>query len=148
MYDVVQMKLTNGSEVVCEVLEWPDSSDNQMIVRNALSIVNVEIEGGERIYMFVPWIHFNESSKDYLLVNTDHIIATAKPNGYLFDQYKVAVFETNNAHKEREEEHEKRKRDGLKKLEKAIDRVITSENKRETSTNVIVFPGNDDDKIH
>jgi hypothetical protein len=58
-YEIVQMKLTSGNEVVCQVLEWPEEGSNQMIVRNALAIVNIEFdESNERMYMFVPWLHF------------------------------------------------------------------------------------------
>lgn len=149
MYDVVQLKMTNGSELVCEVLEWPDSSDNQMIVRNVLSIVNYEMENNERIYMFVPWIHFNEGPKDYILINSDHVIATGKPTTYLLDQYKVAVNETNMANKKREYEHMKRKEEGLKELEKAMERVLNPKDEPEkSSTNVVTFPGKNDDTIH
>lgn len=146
MYDVVQLKMSNGSELVCEVMDWPDDITNQMIVRNALSIVNVELDDNERIYMFVPWIHFNEGEKDYIIINCDHIIATGKPNTYLYDQFKVAVHETNQANKKREEEHKKKKEQGLKELEGAIDRILNKEEKPQT--NVLSFPKKDDDIIH
>jgi ribosomal protein L13 len=148
MYDVVQLKMTNGSEVVCEVLEWPDQNDNQIIARNALSIVNYEIEDGERVYMFVPWIHFNEGPKDLIIINADHIIATGKPTQYLIDQYRVAVTETNMANKRREEEHLKRKEEGLKQIEQAIDRVLKPKETSDKPANVVIFPGKNDDTVH
>lgn len=144
-YEIVQMKLTSGNEVVCQVLEWPEEGSNQMIVRNALAIVNIEFnESNDRMYMFVPWLHFAEGDKNYVLINTDHVMASSKPTDYLLDQYKIAVFETNEFSRKRVEEHAKRKEDGLKNLEQAIRNKI----EEEVYDNVVQFPGSDKETVH
>jgi len=142
-YEIVQMKLTSGNEVVCQVLEWPEKGSNQMIARNALAIVNIEFdESNDRMYMFVPWLHFAEGEKDYVMINTDHIMASSKPTDYLIDQYKIAVYETNSYSKKRVEEHAKRKEEGLKKLERAIKNKLEDE---DVNGNVVRFPASDND---
>jgi len=150
-HEVVQLKLTCGSEIVCQVIEWPEPNDNQMIVRNALSIINFDTEDNDRVYMFVPWLHFAEGEKDYVVINSDHVMASSKPNSYLRDQYKIAVLETNTASKQREEDHRRRKEEGIKKLEEAMSRVLdqdAKETKLDTA-NVLKFPGpSNDDTIH
>jgi len=144
-YEIVQMKLTSGNEVVCQVLEWPEEGSNQLIVRNALAIVNIEFDdSNDRMYMFVPWLHFAEGDKNYVLINTDHVMASSKPTDYLIDQYKIAVFETNEFSRKRVEDHAKRKEEGLQKLEQAIRNKIEEED----YDNVVRFPGSDKETIH
>lgn len=144
-YEIVQMKLTSGNEVVCQVLEWPEEGSNQMIVRNALAIVNIEFDdSNDRMYMFVPWLHFAEGDKNYVLINTDHVMASSKPTDYLIDQYKIAVFETNEFSRKRVEDHAKRKEEGFKKLEQAIRNKIEEED----YDNVVRFPGSDKETVH
>jgi hypothetical protein len=71
-------------------------------------------------------------------------MASSKPIDYLLDQYKIAVFETNEFSRKRVEEHAKRKEDGLKNLEQAIRNKI----EEELYDNVVQFPGSDKETVH
>jgi lantibiotic modifying enzyme len=107
--------------------------------------VNIEFDdSNDRMYMFVPWLHFAEGDKNYVLINTDHVMASSKPTDYLIDQYKIAVFETNEFSRKRVEDHAKRKEEGLQKLEQAIRNKIEEED----YDNVVRFPGSDKETIH
>jgi hypothetical protein len=147
--DLAQLKFNNGSEVLCEVLEWPED-DNQMIVRNALSILNIEYETGERSFVFVPWVNFVDGEKDYILVNSDHIIASNRPSEYLIDQYQIALDETNAIAKKRNIDFQNSK----KEMERVLDRVrLELDNifDDDDDSNIVSFPGfgnKDDGNLH
>ena len=50
---LAQLRLSNGSEVVCEILEY-DSDENQIIARNCMTIIGYEYEDGQKGYAFRP----------------------------------------------------------------------------------------------
>jgi len=153
--DLAQFKLTNGSEIVCEVMEWPDEDSNQLIIRNAMTIVNYEYDGGDRAYAFRSWIHFLEDDKDYVMMNSDHVITMNRPTEYLVDQYNIALKESAIVTKNRLEEYEKYKLNGLKQLSESLKQLFglkDSENINQRidsdkpASNIIKFPT--DDTVH
>lgn len=153
--ELAQFKLSNGSEVVCEVLEWPSESDNQLIARNAMTIINFEYDGGDRMYAFRPFINFLEDENDFIIINSDHIISVNRPRDYLIDQYHVAIQDCFAIAKERVDEYRKDKLEGLRRITDAMAKLIaknnddTSEEKTPSApSNVIPFPFRDDDTIH
>jgi len=150
--DLAQFKLSNGSEVVCEVMEWPSDDDNQLIVRNAMTIINFEYDGGDRMYAFRPFINFLEDDTDYIMVNSDHIISINRPRDYLINQYRTAIVDCQMIAKERVEEYKKDQLEGLARISEAMKRLLdkkadkhdgTSEEK-DPQSNVIPFPLRDD----
>ena len=150
--DLAQFKLSNGSEVVCEVMEWPSGDDNQLIVRNAMTIINYEYEGGDRMYAFRPFINFLEDDTDYIMVNSDHIISINRPRDYLINQYRTAIVDCQMVTKERVEAYKKDQLEGLARISEAMKRLLdkrtgkhdeTSEEK-DPENNVIPFPLRDD----
>lgn len=150
--DLAQFRLSNGSEVVCEVMEWPADSGNQLIARNVMTIINFEYDGGDRMYAFRPFVNFLEDEDDYIIINSDHIISVNRPREYLVDQYNVAIADTFAVAQERIEEYRKDKLAGLKRIADAMAKIVerkqnndTSEEKKDSS-NIIPFPGSD--KVH
>ena len=150
--DLAQFRLSNGSEVVCEVMEWPADDGNQLIARNAMTIINFEYDGGDRMDAFRPFVNFLEDEDDYIIINSDHIISVNRPREYLVDQYNVAIADTFAVAQERIEEYKKDKLAGLKRIADALAKVVerkqnndTSEKKKDSS-NIIPFPGSD--KVH
>ena len=77
--DVRQIVLSNGQEVLCEVVQWPDLDiDEQevMIIRKACKIIIQEnFEQGTRWFTFRPFM-------------TYHIITIGNPSETLRKQYK------------------------------------------------------------
>jgi NDP-sugar pyrophosphorylase family protein len=152
--DLAQLKLTNGSEIVCEVMEWPEEGSNQLIIRNAMTIINYEYDGGDRAYAFRSWIHFLEDDKDYVMMNCDHIITMNRPTPYLIDQYQLAVKESSEVSKNRLEEYERYKLEGLQRISASLKSLLDIKDPDNSSlvdsdkrsSNIIQFPS--DDTIH
>jgi len=144
--DLAQFKLTNGSEVVCEVMEWPEKEGDDIIARNAMSIVPFELEGSY-IYGFKPWLHYLESSDEYMTINPSHVVASARPNYHLELSYNLSVSDMNTNAKEREAAYQKEQEERLEKITKAIADLATDKSAKTSKTSdrkIIVFPGKND----
>ena len=149
--DLAQFKLTCGSEIVCEVMEWPDDESNQIIVRNAMCVIDYEYEGPNRAYAFRPWVHFLDDDKDYVMVNSDHIISMNRPTEYLTDQYQLALYENLISTQRRLNEYNKFKLNGLQALAESLQKTLGTNKPNlsdsdQTPSNIIKFPT--DDMIH
>lgn len=77
--EIYQFKFSDGQEVLCEVMEWPDKDDKDIIARNSMSILMGETSESERIYMFRPWIHYLEGDMEYTSINPSHIVSPKSP---------------------------------------------------------------------
>ena len=87
-----QFRLSNGDEIVAQVVQEPEGDDFYIIVRNAMMVIRSEnIEKGYRYYSFRPWMSF-QLEDDYLqLLNFNQIIGEAKPSKVLLTQYFKAI---------------------------------------------------------
>ena len=84
-----QIKLTNGDEIVADVVERDNES---LIVRAAMRIVEVEhLEEGYSYFAFRPFISFNDAVENLSLVNVQHIIAETIPSDNLLNHYAGSV---------------------------------------------------------
>ena len=145
--DVVQLKFSSGHEIVCEVMEWPSTKEEDIIVRNAMAIQpGYKADGGE-VYMFKPWVHYSEGPMDYISINPLHIVATSRPTKPLQTEYIFAVSEMHNLAQERMNEEVRAQNAGLTKLSKAITEMIDSYYSADDSDNptgnIIKFPTKD-----
>jgi hypothetical protein len=141
--DLAHFRLSNGSELICEVVEWAEQNESDdIIARNGMAIVPAEYDG-ERIYVFRPWMHYIESNNEFFVINPNHIIGTARPNDCLVREYKYAVSEMHLNAKYRSDEYDKQIESSLKVLEEAILKLRDSD-RPQKETNVIVFPSKDD----
>jgi len=93
MYDVKQFRLSSGEEVIAEVLEWPDNTSPDLIIRNAVSLLRYEDSNGSKFYGFKTWIHFAEEPDSLTVMSPDHIIATTNPHELLVSQYRSSLQE-------------------------------------------------------
>lgn len=149
--ELAQLKLIDGHEVVCEVIEWPDKDDDQIVIRNAMAIVVIESPDGENAYVFRPFVHFLEDETDYVLLRNDHIITINRPKTYLTDQYELSVDAMLQTNRERVEEYEEAKKEGQKLFEDKMHSFLESYEYGEydsSGSNVIQFPKNDKDTVH
>ena len=88
MHDVKQFKLSDGEEVICDVIDWPENGEKEIVVRNAMKIaLVVSSDNLESYYTFKPWVQYIESADEYIIINSDHIIGTSNPNQYLLYQF-------------------------------------------------------------
>lgn len=88
-----QFKLSNGEELVVEVVDWPDPQQEewQIVAKNAMKVVSYEDpKEGMRYYAFRPWIIY--SKNDTLITISDaHVVGEAIPAEEVKDQYYKAL---------------------------------------------------------
>jgi hypothetical protein len=98
MNEIKHFKLSNGEEIVCDVVEWPDPDGDSpdLVVRNSYKIVTTFIKGndGARFYQFRPWMIYQDDPEMFQVINCNHIIGEANPPTELIEQYcKVVLAE-------------------------------------------------------
>ena len=88
-----QFKLTNGDELVAQVISEPvDDDDTNIVVKNAMMIVRAEDNAeGYRYYSLRPWMAFQLNPEYFQLLNYAHIIGEAKPDKTLIVQYQKSI---------------------------------------------------------
>jgi len=87
-----QFRLSNGDEIVAQVVQEPEGDDFYIVVRNAMMVIRSEnIERGYRYYSFRPWMSFQLNEEYFQLLNYNHIIGEAKPDKLLLEQYYRAI---------------------------------------------------------
>ena len=103
-----QFKLSDGVEIICQVVEEPEGDDVNIVVRHCMTITTVDQDDGFRYYSFRPWMVYQDH-KDFLqLLNYTQIVGEAKPSPFLLEQYKKAVdMEHDNATKREDEVSER-----------------------------------------
>lgn len=110
-----QFMLVSGQQVICEVIEWAEKDYNEIVVRNCMEIVE-STYGVQKIYIFKPWMHYQEKKEDLVIVNSNHVISIASPHESLLVQYEQAVGDMHISGKTRDKEfrmHMKELIDGL-----------------------------------
>jgi hypothetical protein len=151
--NLAQLRLSNGSEIICEIMEYAEDDRKEMIARNIMSIVLGEYGDGERVYMFKPWIHYLESPLEYSMINSDHVISINRPNYMLISEYYRAVKEMHSMNKEREEFFETEQMAKLSKLIDDLHEVTKKKSDKlelidKLENKIIKFPTKDDDIVH
>lgn len=109
MLETKQFKLSNGNEIICEVISWPDEDVSEIVARNVIQIMTIENpryhmqdeDATQRCYIFRPWMMYNDGENDIQLINPDHVLSTAKPSPEMLNEYTVSVFEMSRASEER-----------------------------------------------
>lgn len=117
-----QFKLSNGDELIAEVIDREDDYTN-VVVRNAMKIVTLENpESGYRYYSFRPWMVYQDQPQMLQLINQSHIVGEAQPNELLLIQYNKAVELEETSAEERKQEVEKK----LKDIEDSIKDILNN----------------------
>lgn len=123
--DIRQLKLNNGDEILCEVLEWNSEDDLTIVIRRAYRIVTVEdASAGMRYFTFRPWMTYMDQPMKAVNLNASCVIAETEPTGILLDNYirttqaaQDTVQETENMSTEEEEKLEELERKFLSLLQ-------------------------------
>ena len=139
MNEIKHFKLSNGDEIVCDVVEWPDADGDSpdIVIRNAFKIVTAGTKGnGIRYYQFKPWMIYQDEPDMFKVINDNHIIGEANPPTLLIEQYwKVVSAE------------ELTDQDVEKKLSEYIDNLKDlMEDDPELKSKILQFPSKD--KLH
>src|SRR5210317_1918064 len=97
-----QLKLTNGDELICEVIE----KDIDMLVRNAMKLMPMEDQANIRYYSFRPWMLLQHDEDAVQLIHSHHIVGEATPTAKMMEQYKYIMEEFKDAEDDQEIEIE------------------------------------------
>lgn len=146
MKDIKQFKLTNGEEIITEVLEWPGIDDDSteladMVVRNTYKIVAIDQTiDGHRYYTFRPWMIYQEGDDVYQTINVNHIIGEANPTEKLLEQYVIALNNSAEPGVDREA-IQKKLEDYINNLRNNLAEKLQPYDDSDEGPNVIKFPG-------
>lgn len=92
MTSFTQFKLSNGDEIIVNVIQEPEGEDINIVIKDAMMIVrSEEVDSGFRYYSLRPWMSFQLNSDYFQLLNYSHIIGEAKPDKQLVIQYEKAI---------------------------------------------------------
>ena len=106
--NIKQIKLTNGDEIICDIVE---EYEEEMIVRKVLKLLKVEISSYTAYYTFRPWMTMKNNIEEVILINPYHIICAANPSPELYAQYEAAVATFDDEEEQENEESENIQRD-------------------------------------
>ncbi len=140
----LQVRMASGEEMICEVMEWPDEHNNEMVVRNAMMLTISWTEDDDQIYGLRPWMTMQENNMDYMVVNTDHIVSTSKPVAMFCKEYIDAVDEMHQTGKQRTIRLKQRNEEDERTMASAIEKLTAQkilENISDSDyNNVLKFP--------
>jgi hypothetical protein len=106
--EIKQFKLANGEEILCEVLQWEDADDIEILARKAMRLVMMENQEGVKYYAFRPWMVYQENNDDLIIINTTHIVGMGFPTRSLLIQYDEACADMDEMHTQREFEYDQK----------------------------------------
>lgn len=160
MQTILQFKLDNSEEIICEVIQWPDEDNPVYIIRNCVLVMPIDLgEFSDHVsegrpvsdYLFKPWMMYQDSPKDLQTLSSDKISAAAKPPKELIMNYLEMVQNMNFYSQERKRYYKQVEQKELEELEKRIYSELASlfgeEQKKDSAqSNIIQFPSSD--KVH
>jgi hypothetical protein len=138
-----QFKLSNGDELIAEIVDEPNQDEVNLVIRDAMQISRVDDrDEGYRYYMFKPWMTYQIKEGYFQLLNYTHIIGEAKPEPIMFGQYRKALMMESDVQKKRDADLEETVREVQEMLH---DSELDGMGDSDTPSNVIRF---DKDKMH
>ena len=120
MSGYIQFRLSNGDELICQVVEEPGDDDANLVIRNAMMVYKVETSDGTRYHTFRPWMASQISDTYFQLLNYSHIIGEAKPDPVLLEQYYKALERELQTEEEFQEKVEAKYQQTLQRLAELI----------------------------
>ena len=89
---ITQFKLTNSDEIICEIVEWNNEEQDDVIISKAMRIVEqLDATNGVKYYIFKPFMTFQSEEETTQLLNSTHIISQAKPSMALLEYYNSSL---------------------------------------------------------
>lgn len=139
MSDIKQFKLTNGDELVCEVVEWPedDEDSRDIVVRNAYKIIVIDHDrDGNRFYSFRPWMIYQHDPEYFQLINGYHVVAEANPSPKVLEYY----FQALKLENEDNEHVQKQVDEYMNKLKALLEAAMIPPSDSDRDEKIIRFP--------
>ena len=92
LYETKQFKIATGEEIIAEVVQWNMDDEQEVVLRKAMKLHLGERDVDNfRYYSFRPWMVYQESPNDFIILNASHIVGIAQPVQSLIHQYHDAV---------------------------------------------------------
>lgn len=89
--DMKQFKLTTGEEIVGQVVEWPEEDALEIVAKNMMKVQVVASSDGSYYHTLLPFLTYQLSSDNLILINMAQIVAEANPTQEVLDQYKKVL---------------------------------------------------------
>jgi len=118
-YEIRQFKLANGDEVVCEIVQWNNEEELELVIRKVMKLVQSE-SNGVKYFVFRPWMIYQESLEDFIILNGNHVVGIGFPTEPLLYQYNEALKEMANMHESRKEEYAEMKEEDIQEVSKMV----------------------------
>ena len=97
---IKQLKLTNHDEILCEIIDYGDDDNPDVIIRKAMKIVVVDdFETNSRFYTFKPWMSFVDDSEELQMLNSVHVVGECTPSATVIKHYEAALLEVEKYNK-------------------------------------------------
>ena len=145
--EIKQFKLSNGEELICEVIQWDDEDSSAIIIRAGMQLVtNTNIKTGIKLFTFKPWLSFNEDPTVLQSINAAHVIAEGAPSKDMLIMYTSCLSKLKKFVKEKDEyppidldEYGDLTDEELQEvLEVEYDKVLRNDDR--ATSNIIQFP--------
>jgi len=118
-YEVRQFKLANGDEVVCEIVQWNNEEELELVTRKVMKLVQSE-SNGVKYFVFRPWMIYQESLEDFIILNGNHVVGIGFPTEPLLYQYNEALKEMATMHESRKEDYAEMKEEDIQEVSKMV----------------------------
>lgn len=135
--NVKQIKLSDGSEIICEIME---ELEEDIVVRCAFRIARIDLDIERSYYMFKPWMTYVEEPDHFVTINLYHLLAATIPSKEILEQYENAIEKINEAQNEKQD-------NVIQASTKEVKDQITVKHDSE-SDNVLKFNFVDKTKLH
>tara|TARA_B100000029_G_C17105290_1_gene789458 strand:+ start:115 stop:576 length:462 start_codon:yes stop_codon:yes gene_type:complete len=144
--EIKQFKLSNGEELICEVIQWDDEDSSAIIIRAGMQLVSsTNIKTGIKLFTFKPWLSFNEDPTVLQSINATHVIAEGTPSKDMLVMYTSCLTKLKRFVKEKNDyppidldEYGDLTDEELQQvLEEEYDRVLKDDS---ATSNIIQFP--------
>jgi len=127
-----QFKLSNGEEIICEVISYPDEESADLVVKNSYRITLVTSgASGTHYYALRPWMIYQDDPERHQIININHIVGECDPTDVVLDYYFKNV------------NHDQTVEDAANKLREYLEQLANEEPKHEPidsdNPNVLVF---------
>lgn len=99
--DIRQLKMVNGDEIICEVLEEHKS---HFIVRNALKLTKKLTKENHKYFTFSSYMTYQDGLLQVIMLMTTHMMAFGIPTKEMIFQYDVALEQMDKLLNDPEEE--------------------------------------------
>lgn len=83
-----QFMMANGDEIICEIVQWPDNEEQDVVIRKVLKINSSEsYVSGTKYYSLRPWMSFFDNMNLLYMLNPLHVICQIEPSDDLKSLY-------------------------------------------------------------